>query len=191
MFSITKAIEKDYVPAKEINVTSKDHLKMHVAFVQIFLRVFLMLVQEIFKKILSLFITPKLDDISKKLALVSGGGNGLGRELCLRLAQEGCDIAVIDIDLNNARKVALEVEEKFKVEAKAFHCDVSSYTAILSLKSDIENLMRPVDILVNNAGLLYMSNFLSSSVADIQKVIDVNLTSQFWVTHTREFCKLI
>lgn len=181
MFSITKAIEKDYVPASEVKITAKDRVITQVAFLRVFFRVFLSLVQELSKKFLRIFVKPELDDVSKKLALVSGGGNGLGRELCMRLAQEGCDIAVIDIDINNAEKVALEVEEKFKVQAKAFHCDVSNYSEILSLKSAIESQMRPVDILVNNAGLLYMTNFLSSSVSDIQKVIGVNLSSQIWV----------
>lgn len=181
MFSITEAIKKEYIPAEEIQTSTKQRLSIHLKFLQVFFKTFLLIVDEILKKIIEIFKAPNYENISAKLVLVTGGGNGLGKELCIRFAEEGCDIAVVDIDIKNATKVVKEINEKYSVDAKAFQCDVSSYDAILKLKTEIENQMKKVDILVNNAGLLYMSNFLTSVTSDIKKVVDVNLTSQFWV----------
>lgn len=107
--------------------------------------------------------------------------------MCIRLAQEGCDLVIVDIDIQNAKVTAREIEIEFKVQCRAYLCDVSDHSTIEKLKSEIENDMRPVDILVNNAGLLYMDHFVNSDIKVIQNVIDVNLTSQVMVI-PRNFC---
>ena len=130
-----------------------------------------------------LFIPRKPADVSKQLALVTGGGNGMGRAFCFRLAKEKCDIAVVDIDYQSALRTASEIQEEFKVKCRAFQCDISDYAAVLELKNKVELEMRPIDILVNNAGLLYMSDFLTSDMKDIKRVVDVNVTSQIMVSN--------
>lgn len=181
MFSITKSLEKDYVPAKELQISLKDRIQQQVTLFKITFEIILLSLLDLFEKILSIFKPPECDKISNQLALVTGGGNGLGRALCFRLAREGCNIAIVDIDIKSATNTAHEIEEAFKVQCKAFQCDISNFSVISKLKTEIENQMGSVDILVNNAGLLYMSNFIKSEVGDIQKVVDVNLTAQFWV----------
>ncbi|CAO1430484.1 unnamed protein product [Diamesa hyperborea] len=119
--------------------------------------------------------------VAGQLALVTGGANGLGRELSRRLAEEGCNIAIADIDLIGAEKTAKEIELKFNVKTKAFKVDVSSYEEVLKLKIDVESSIGTVDILVNNAGLLALMSLEESRPQDIQKVINVNLTSHFFV----------
>ena len=49
-------------------------------------------------------------DLSSKAALVTGGGRGIGKEIALRLANAGCDVAVSDMDLDTARSTAAEIE---------------------------------------------------------------------------------
>jgi hypothetical protein len=183
MFSITNSLQKDYVPAKELEISLKDRVQVQIRVLKLTLEVILLILLELFDKILKVIKPPKIESISNQLALVSGGGNGLGRALCFRLAKEGCNIAIVDIDIKSATKTAQEIEEAFKVHCKAFQCDISIFSAISNLKTEIENQMGSVDILVNNAGLLYMSNFIKSDVGDVQKVVDVNLTSQFWVSN--------
>jgi NAD(P)-dependent dehydrogenase (short-subunit alcohol dehydrogenase family) len=88
---------------------------------------------------------------------------------------------IIDLNLKEAEKTASEIAEKFKVTTAAFKVDVSDYEAIQKLKTDIERTMGFVDILVNNAGILVATSLREGQPKDVQKVIDVNLASHFWV----------
>jgi short chain dehydrogenase len=178
MYNINKVIEKKYNPAKKSVPKGNQFLNLKVG---------LLIIKELLfytiKSILSMkYMFRKPKSIENQLALVTGGGNGLGREICFRLAKEKCHIAVVDIDIENATQTANEIAEKFNVRCKAFLCDVSNYDEVLKLKLDIEADLGPVDILVNNAGLLFMSYFLTSKIKDVQKVINVNLMSHFYVS---------
>lgn len=127
----------------------------------------------------------------------------MGRAIAFRLAKEKCNVIIVDINQSEAEKTAEEIEEKYNVMAKAFKVDVSDYEAIEKLKKDISlHFDQTVDILVNNAGnfwyfffifyyFLYFINYLGilSGISlteghhsQIQKVIDVNLSSHFWVS---------
>lgn len=177
MFNVNKTVGKEYIPASEVK--NKEILLPSIKIAWTALGLLILSILEALK---NLIISQKPDNIANKLALVTGGGNGLGRALCFRLAKEGCDLAIVDIDIKNAVKTANEIKDLHKVNCIAFQCDVSDYASILKLKSDIESQMRSVDILVNNAGLLYMSNFVQSDIKDVRKVVDVNLTSHFLVS---------
>lgn len=86
--------------------------------------------------------------IISEMLKVSGGGNGLGRGLCLKLAQKGCNVAVVDIDLKAAEKTAAEIREK-GVQAKAYKADVTKSNEIIKLRIDTQSDLGPVDILVS------------------------------------------
>lgn len=144
-------------------------------------KVLLVTILELLKSFVKIFLPPKPESLKNQLALVTGGGNGLGKALCMRLAKEKCDIAIVDIDIKNAKKTALEVEEKFQVQCRAYQCDISDCISVATLKNTIENEMRAVDILVNNAGIIYAGSFVSSDIKDIQRVVDVNFTSHLMV----------
>lgn len=64
------------------------------------------------------FKKPKV--ISGQVALITGGGRGLGRQLAIRLANEGCNIAVVDVDLVTAQQTAVEAQ-KLGVNAEAYY----------------------------------------------------------------------
>jgi all-trans-retinol dehydrogenase (NAD+) len=112
--------------------------------------------------------------------LVTGAANGFGREIAFELAKEGCNLVIVDVDLEGATKVASEIVKKYGVKAKAYRVDVSDYTAIKRLKEDVET-MGYVDILVNNAGVLPLMSLREGTHEDIQKIININLTAHFWV----------
>lgn len=184
MFNINKINEYKPAEVAKGNQNSDYKFQLFLTTIRIFGYIFL----ECCKWVMRLFKEKKKPvPISGQLALVTGGGNGLGRALCFRLAQEGCDVAIVDIDIKNASKTASEIRDKFKVNCKSFQCDISNIAAISKLKNDVENEMRGVDILVNNAGLLYMDDFIKSNVEDIQKVVQVNLTSQIMVNLNKFF----
>jgi hypothetical protein len=115
--------------------------------------------------------------------LISGGANGLGRAIANKLAGEGCDIVIVDINESEAEKAAKQIQESFNVKVKAYKVDVSDFEAIQRLKTDIEIDFpgQSVDILVNNAGILSGISLREGQYQQIQKVIDVNLASHFWV----------
>lgn len=132
----------------------------------------------------------KRKNIAEQLALVTGGGNGLGQQICLKLAQEGCNIAVVDIDYQAAQET-VHLVKKYGVDATAYQTDVSDFMAIEKLKKMINADMGAVDILVNNAGILFMGPIVEEHPLKIQKVIDINLMQHFWVSRVLRFSILL
>jgi hypothetical protein len=176
---ITKIMQSEYKPA---DTATESYRQYKLKLLQMIFKVIVLIILDTFKFFTKFFKkNQQPDKIANQLALVTGGGNGLGRALCYRLAREKCDLAIVDIDYNAAQRTANEISEEFNVKCKAYQCDISNNLAILKLKDDIESEMRSVDILVNNAGLLYVTNFMTSKIDDIQKTIQVNLTSHIMV----------
>jgi len=90
-----------------------------------------------------------LNDSKIKVAVVTGGGHGIGRALCRRLAKDGAMVVVADIDESAASIVANELGGV----AKAL--DVSDEQSVASLVEDIENAHGPIDMFISNAGVGY------------------------------------
>lgn len=107
----------------------------------------------------------------------------MGRAIAFRLAKENCNVVIIDLNLNEAQKAASEIAEKFNVKTAAYKVDVTNFDAIQQLKKDIEKSLGCVDILVNNAGIVPTLSLREDQPSDIQKIVDVNLTSHFWVNY--------
>ncbi|GAB0095670.1 estradiol 17-beta-dehydrogenase 11 [Sergentomyia squamirostris] len=131
------------------------------------------------KYVLEIFSSPEPKRIAGQLALVTGGGNGLGKSIAIRLAKEGCNVAVVDVDLVAAERVAGDIKS-FGIKSKAYRVDVSSYDEVKNLGQEIEDDLGAVDILVNNAGIMPMISLMEGGVRDIEKILSVNLTSHFW-----------
>lgn len=89
---------------------------------------------------------------------------------------------ICDVNYEEAKRTATEIAERYNVKTTSFRVDVSDAGGVQQLRKDIENTLGCVDILVNNAGILSKISLLEGSSRDIQKVIDVNLTSHFWVS---------
>lgn len=132
--------------------------------------------------IVHLIIPPKPKSITGQLALITGGSVGIGKALAMRLASEGCNIAIANRNHQEGEKTAAEIRKKFGVTAKAFKVDVSKPEEVAQLKNDVESSLGDVDILVNNAGLLAVgTSLMEGADAEIQAIVDTNLTSYFWV----------
>jgi all-trans-retinol dehydrogenase (NAD+) len=94
-----------------------------------------------FKWIKDIFVPPKPKNISGQLAVVTGGSNGIGKAIAMRLAQEGCNIAIANRNIVEGQRTAAEIEEKYGVQAKAFKVDVSKHEGKFSLCLDMKILM--------------------------------------------------
>jgi len=113
-----------------------------------------------------------------KVALVTGAARGIGQAIVLALAQEGADVVILDVDLEHARRVAQEVKDLGR-KAMAVQVDVSQRDAVDGMVSDVVSAFGKIDILVNNAGIIRRGTFLEHSLADWERVLDVNLGGTF------------
>ena len=108
-----------------------------------------------------------------KTALVTGGGSGIGRSICLRLAREGANVLVWDIDLDSAEETVRMIS-KSGGKSTAYSCDVSDHDAVQRLFSQVEQSAE-VDALVNNAGIAHVGNVENTSEADFDRLLKVNV----------------
>ena len=92
-------------------------------------------------------------DVSGKIALVTGGGRGIGRGIVLALATNGADVAVADINPGDAAGVSAEVEAMGR-NAKPFTVDVTDQESVDRMVQDAIGHFGRIDILVNNAGII-------------------------------------
>ncbi len=116
-----------------------------------------------------------------KVAVVTGGGSGIGRGVVLCMAREGADIAIPDLQLENARQVAEEVTALGR-KALAMKTDVTRSTDIQGMLKRVREEFGQVDILVNNAGLASPPGmpFTNNVEEDWDRVYAVNVKSIFF-----------
>jgi 3-oxoacyl-[acyl-carrier protein] reductase len=115
--------------------------------------------------------------LKDKVAIVTGSGQGIGREIALTFAKEGAKVVVSDIT-EKIHEVVKEIEA-LGSQALAVKCDVSKLSdAEKMVKETIKKFGR-IDILVNNAGIFPFKPFTEMSEADWDKVLNVNLKGTF------------
>ena len=113
-----------------------------------------------------------------KLALVTGGSRGIGRDIALALAANGCGVAVVATTEEGAAATASDVQA-LGVPGKAFGCDVSSSDAVKELSRQVTSELGPIDILINNAGVTRDGLLMRMSDDDWNNVLDINLKGAF------------
>lgn len=109
--------------------------------------------------------------LSGKVALVTGGGQGVGRGIALALARAGADVAVVGRRIENTRAVAQELTA-LGVRAEPFVCDVKDGAAILTLVAAVVETLGGVDILVNNAQQVPLGPLLQTEDAAFEAGFD-------------------
>lgn len=95
-----------------------------------------------------------------KIAVVTGGGNGIGRALCRRLHRDGVKVVVVDLDKDAADQVAAEVD------GVAYRVDVGDEAAMLALVADVETNVGPIDLFASNAGIVFGDGPSGAASAD-------------------------
>jgi len=118
-------------------------------------------------------------DLSSKTALVTGSGRGIGKEIAVKLAHAGADVAISDIDLETARATADEIARETGRKTIAVAADVSREDQVKAMFKEMMDAFGKIDILVNNAGITRDGLILRMSEADWDLVLDINLKSAF------------
>ena len=116
--------------------------------------------------------------LTGQVAIVTGGGAGIGKAIALALAKEGADIALTDVNLETAQQTATEIEA---IGRKSFAApaDVSDSTAVESFINTVVEKFGRIDILVNNAGITRDTLLIRMKDADWESVLKINLTGTF------------
>ncbi|HNT35004.1 MAG TPA: 3-ketoacyl-ACP reductase [bacterium] len=125
----------------------------------------------------------------KRVALVTGAGQGIGRGIAVRLAQEGYSLAVNDIiaDAGNVQSGAYEVKatiERGGSVAEVFCADIASAKARETLVDEVFSRFGKIDLLVNNAGVAPKErrDILNASEESFERLISINLQGPYFLT---------
>ncbi|MFN2340191.1 MAG: SDR family NAD(P)-dependent oxidoreductase [Halanaerobium sp.] len=113
-----------------------------------------------------------------KVALVTGGGQGLGEGIAKKLAEAGCNIAVADINKENAEKVAEDIRAIGR-KAIAVEVDVTKWKQVEKMVEETVDKLGGLDIAVNNAGVISIKSVEELSEKDWDHVLDVNAKGVF------------
>ncbi len=123
-----------------------------------------------------------MESLKGKVALVTGGGRGIGRAISLALARGGCDVAV---NYRERKEDAESAVREIAAEGRrgvALRADVSRGPEAAALAREAEAQLGPVDILVNNAGKILIQSIEQIREEDWNEMLTVNLTSCFLMT---------
>ena len=115
-----------------------------------------------------------LKRLQGKVAVVTGGGSGIGRALCLELASQGASVVVVDI---NPEQVARTVDQIAQAggSAAGHALDVSDSSALDRLVRDTVGSLRRVDFMFNNAGIGWTGDYQAMNPADVDRIVKTNL----------------
>jgi NAD(P)-dependent dehydrogenase (short-subunit alcohol dehydrogenase family) len=117
-------------------------------------------------------------DLTGKTAIVTGGASGIGRSICLRLAEEGAAVAVLDYNADGAAETA-ELAAQHGVETRAVAVDVSDDASVERAFDKVRAWRGDADILVNCAGIIAIGTVEETSTEEWRRVFAVNLDGVF------------
>ncbi|KAB7627535.1 acetoin reductase [Alkalilimnicola sp. S0819] len=117
--------------------------------------------------------------INGQVALITGAGQGIGRGIALRLAKDGADIAIVDLDEDSMASVADEVRAVGR-KATVFRADVSSRDEVYAAVEHAEKELGGFHVMVNNAGIASIQPIAEVTPADIEKINKVNIEGVLW-----------
>jgi 3-hydroxybutyrate dehydrogenase len=119
--------------------------------------------------------------LSNKLALITGGGRGIGRAIAVEMAREGARVALAARTFEQVENVAQMIRSETGREALPFHCDVSDATSVRTMFLEIaEHFKTAPDILVNNAGIAESAPLLKTDDDLWQRHLSINLNGTFY-----------
>ena len=118
--------------------------------------------------------------LQSQVAIVTGGGKGIGREISLRLADEGAYVVIADIDKKGSEQTVQIIAEIGKKPALFSYTDVSSEDSVQGMVSQVKKITGKIDILVNNSGIMGpVKNIENIRLEEWNETMAVNLVGMF------------
>jgi NAD(P)-dependent dehydrogenase (short-subunit alcohol dehydrogenase family) len=118
-------------------------------------------------------------ELKDKVALVTGGGRGIGRETCILLAKQGAKVAIFSDNESESKETAAYITEELGGAAIALTGDVRSEEDVNQAVQTTEESLGSIDILINNAGVMLLKPFHETTVKEWDFVQDVNVRGVF------------
>lgn len=116
--------------------------------------------------------------LENKVAIITGGGNGIGRETALKFSKEGVKVAIWDLDIDSADRTANEIRQLGGM-ASSYKVDVTDRNEVEKFMEEVVKEYSRIDVLVNNAGITMDTTLLKMTEEQWDKVIDINLKGVF------------
>ncbi|MDP6858515.1 MAG: SDR family oxidoreductase [Verrucomicrobiales bacterium] len=108
-----------------------------------------------------------------KIAVITGGGSGIGEAISRRFASEGAEVIILDVNEEPAKKVA------DSINGKCFQCDISDSNSVETVFKTIAEEGSHPDILVNNAGIAHIGNATDTDPDDFDRIMSVNVRGPY------------
>ncbi|GAA78981.1 MULTISPECIES: acetoin reductase [unclassified Pseudoalteromonas] len=120
-----------------------------------------------------------MKNINDKVALVTGAGQGIGRGIALRLASDGADIAIVDINEEKMAVVASEIENLGR-KVTTFKADVSNRDEVYAAVEHTQNTLGGFDVMVNNAGIAQVNPIADVEPEEVSRILKINIEGVLW-----------
>jgi len=117
--------------------------------------------------------------LTGKVVLVTGAGQGIGRAIALRLAEDGADIAVVDLNDQNTDQVADEVR-KIGRKATTFKANVTERDQVYAAIDHTEQELGGFDVMINNAGIAQVQPLEAVTPEEVEQILKVNVEGVLW-----------
>lgn len=121
--------------------------------------------------------------LESKTALITGAARGIGKQIAITFAKEGCNVAFTDISLNEEALQTLAELQSYGVQARAYASNAADYEASHQVVEQVTAEFGKIDILVNNAGITRDTLLMRMNEQQWDDVMQVNLKSVFNFTH--------
>ena len=121
----------------------------------------------------------KLDN---NVAVVTGAGSGIGRQIALTLARQGARVAIADIDMDGANETVAQIREDRGREAMAVHMDVTNEAEVTESMDAVAKHFGRIDTLVSNAGIQIVHPIQDFPYAQFQKLMNIHVGGAFLTT---------
>ena len=120
--------------------------------------------------------------LENKVALITGGGRGIGRSICESFAENGCNVAFTYNSSKEAAEDLVEELKKYDVKVKSYKSDASDHDKSVELIDNVISDFERIDVLVNNAGITKDNLLMRMSPSDFKDVVNINLGAVFNLT---------